>query len=171
MAVPLSDIHMQSTRLSLKPFSADDADAAFFCITPSLARFMSWEVPASRAAFDRTWQAWLPAMAAGEEFVFAVRQRTDGGFLGLTGLHRVTSDDPELGIWIREDRHRQGFGPEAVGMVAQWATQALGIASFLYPVAEANRPSRRLAESLGGIMVGRRTMPKFDAVIYRIPGR
>ncbi|HEV3104841.1 MAG TPA: GNAT family N-acetyltransferase, partial [Trinickia sp.] len=51
----------------------------------------------------------------------------------------VRSESPELGIWIREDRHKEGFGREAVGLVARWASRTIGIESFTYPVASLNR--------------------------------
>ena len=50
----------------------------------------------------------------------------------------------------------------------------MGAAGFIYPVAVANGPSRRLAESFGGALVGRRELRKpsgvlLDEVVYRIP--
>ncbi|HIE4005530.1 TPA: hypothetical protein ACXNIM_001771 [Stenotrophomonas maltophilia] len=41
--------------------------------------------------------------------------------------------------------------------------------AFRYPVAEQNLPSRRLAESLGGIPVAREQNVKYTAIVYRIP--
>ncbi|MGF6726784.1 RimJ/RimL family protein N-acetyltransferase [Paraburkholderia sp. GAS41] len=171
MPLRSEEIQIESERLSIRPFSADDADATFHCITPSLTRFMSWEPPASRGDFDRVWRGWLPTIAEGTDFVFAIRQRDDGSFLGLAGLHRVRNASAELGIWIREDFQKQGFGRDAVGLVATWASFALGIESFTYPVAEQNYPSRRIAESLGGVVVERRETPKYMSVIYRIPNQ
>ncbi|MFJ2991828.1 GNAT family N-acetyltransferase [Pandoraea sp. NPDC087047] len=163
------EIHIESERLSIRPFSADDADDSFRCITPSLTRFMSWEPPANRETFDRIWQGWLLTIAEGTDFTFAIRQKATGNFLGLAGLHGVRSTSAELGIWIREDFHAQGFGREAVGLVAMWASLALGSESFTYPVAEENDSSRRIAESLGGVIVERHETPKLMSVIYRIP--
>nr|WP_084085537.1 GNAT family N-acetyltransferase [Cupriavidus sp. USMAA2-4] len=165
------EIRIESSRLSIKPFSASDADATFPCITLSLTRLMSWEPPPDRESFDLVWQAWLPAIAEGTDFVFAVRQRDSGGFLGLAGLHHVKSPSAELGIWIREDRHREGIGREAVSLVATWASRELGIDRFTYPVAEENYPSRRIAESLGGVVAERRLIPKYKYVIYQIPSQ
>jgi RimJ/RimL family protein N-acetyltransferase len=171
MPLPSEEIHIESERLSIRPFSADDADASFRCITPSLTRFMSWEPPANRDDFDRIWLSWLPTIAEGTDFVFAIRQQHDGNFLGLAGLHRVWNASAELGIWIREDFHKQRFGREAVGLVARWASLALGVESFTYPVAEQNYSSRRIAESLGGVIVERRETPKYTSVIYQIPNQ
>ena len=166
-----TEIQIDSPRLLIKPFTANDADATFACITPSLTRHMAWEPPASRHEFDDVWQSWIPSIDDGSDYVFAIRQRADGSFLGLAGLHRVSTESPELGIWIREDRHRNGFGREAVTLVAHWATRTIGCASFSYPVAEENSPSRRIAESLGGVIVESRLTPKYKSVVYRIPCR
>ncbi|WP_205744441.1 GNAT family N-acetyltransferase [Dyella sp. M7H15-1] len=167
----MHDICLASKRLSMRPFCADDADAAFSCITPSLTRFMSWDPPASREDFDRVWQSWLPSMQDGIEFVFAIRQRRDGYFLGLAGLHNVRSASPELGIWIRENRHHEGFGREAVTLVLKWVSRNFHANKFIYPVAEENTSSRRIAESLGGVVVEKRETPKYPTVVYQIPAQ
>lgn len=166
------EIQIESGRIMIRPFSAMDADETYRCITPALTRFMAWEPPADRAAFDSVWQAWLPAIVDRSDFTFAIRQqgeRKERTFLGLAGLHRVVGANAELGIWIREDRHGEGLGREAVTLVSQWASQTLGITRFTYPVAEANFSSRRIAESLGGVIIERRTTPKYDSVVYEIP--
>jgi RimJ/RimL family protein N-acetyltransferase len=165
------EIVIESSRLSIRPFSGTDADAVFPCITSSLTRFMSWEPPASRQAFDRIWQSWLPAIADGTDFIFTVRRRSDGEFLGLAGLHHVRDTSPELGIWIREERHGEGLGHEAVATVARWASQRLHAEGFVYPVAEENYASRRIAESLGGVIIERHDTPKYRRVVYQIPSR
>jgi RimJ/RimL family protein N-acetyltransferase len=163
------EIHIESSRLSIKPFSASDADATFPCITLSLTRFMAWEPSANREGFDRIWRAWLPTIAEGTDFVFTIRQRDSGELLGLAGLHHVKNACAELGIWVREDRHREGIGREAVSLVAAWGSHELGIGRFIYPVAEENYPSRRIAESLGGVVTERHETPKYKSVIYQIP--
>lgn len=56
-------------------------------------------------------------------------------------------------------------------LVARWASLVLGVARFTYPVAEENYPSRRIAESLGGVIVERRETPKYMSVIYHIPNQ
>lgn len=169
MSANWREVEIESARLVLKPFSSGDADAAFSCITHSLTRFMGWEPSASRHDFDRVWQSWMPSIDEGSDFVFAIRRCCDRHFLGLAGLHHAQTASPELGIWIREDRHRQGFGREAVASVAQWASQTMKPAHYIYPVAEENHASRRIAELLGGVVIERRATPKYMSVIYRIP--
>jgi RimJ/RimL family protein N-acetyltransferase len=55
-----------------------------------------------------------------------------------------------------------------------WAARAFAVASFEYPVAVENRRSRRVAESLGGVLAETRMLRKpsgvvLDEVVYRIP--
>jgi RimJ/RimL family protein N-acetyltransferase len=159
--------HIVSERLSIRPFGADDANDAFSCITPSLTRFLSFDPAPSPAAFETIWRGWLPKIDDGVDFTFTLRERATNAFIGLAGLHRTGDPEPELGIWVREDKHGQAYGREAVRAVAQWAAAAFEPSGFTYPVAVANRPSRRLAEALGGEVIGHRPGAKY--VVYRIP--
>jgi GNAT superfamily N-acetyltransferase len=76
---------------------------------------------------------------------------------------------PELGLWLKESAHGQGFGREVVAELVEWGHAALGKESFIYPVAVQNTASRRIAEKLHGKIIGNRTNPKYDSVVYRIP--
>lgn len=40
-------IEIQSSRINLKPFTSNDAEECYSCITPSLTRYMSWDPPRS----------------------------------------------------------------------------------------------------------------------------
>ncbi|WP_233237242.1 GNAT family N-acetyltransferase [Bordetella sp. LUAb4] len=164
-----ADIRIESDRLVLKPFSAADADEAYACITPTLTRYMTWDPPASRAEYDSVWRdTWGPALAAGTDVIFVVRRREDGEFQGVVGIQHITDGSAEIGIWMREDRHGQGTGRAAAHLAAQWANSDLGITHFTYPVAEQNTASRRIAESLGGVVAEQRNTPKYAGVVYHI---
>lgn len=167
--LPAILIMIQTARLSLRPFAAADANEAFACMTPTLTRYMAFEPPASAAVFELIWRQWLWKIAEGSDFVFTIRTLADGQFMGLAGLHRTAEPEPELGIWIREDAHGQGYGGEAVAAVARWGAQRLPVAAFIYPVAEENHASRRIAQALGGTVFASENTPKYQAVIYRIP--
>ncbi|AJC20533.1 GNAT family N-acetyltransferase [Pandoraea pulmonicola] len=162
-------IRIESQRLTLRPFQPADAPEAFDCISARLARYMSWEPSPDLEHFESVWQTWLTQMTNGTDYVFTVRLHDGDAFLGLAGLHRTTDEYPELGIWIRESQHGNGFGTEAVRAVADWGARVLGIRGYVYPVATENTPSRRIAESLGGVVIDARTTPKYALVIYRIP--
>lgn len=159
---------IKAPRLHLQPFSPTDADEAYHCITPSLTRYMAWEPPACPDEFAKIWQTWMQSHANKTEMVFTVREKQNNHFLGLVGLHHLQTSTPELGIWIREDRHGKGFGREAVTYLYIWASANFNCSSFIYPVAEDNYPSRRIAESLGGVVKGNHATPKYRSILYCI---
>jgi hypothetical protein len=53
MQQPIIDIQIE--RLQIRPFSAADADEVFDAITPTLTRFMAFDPPHSRSAFETIW--------------------------------------------------------------------------------------------------------------------
>jgi RimJ/RimL family protein N-acetyltransferase len=172
----LSSVSLSSQRLLLKSFTGDDTREAFEAATPSVARFMRWEPAPSLEAFAPIWQSWIPRMQAGTDVSFVVRHKSSLEFLGAAGLHDVDAAEPEAGIWIKESQHRNGYGREAIAAIVAFAAKDLGKRAVVYPVVEQNAPSRRLAESLGGQIIGTRFLRKVGGiehleVVYRIPAR
>ncbi|AXX18043.1 TPA: GNAT family N-acetyltransferase [Serratia marcescens] len=165
----LSQCRVDTDRLLIAPFTAADADDVYQAITPTLTRFMTFEPEASPEDFANVWQSWLPLMREGEEVIFVARRREDRQFVGVGGAHNLRSHTPELGIWVKESLHGQGYGREIVQGIARWASERFQPPHFLYPVAEQNTASRRLVESLGGVLAGRCERIKYDAVVYHLP--
>jgi RimJ/RimL family protein N-acetyltransferase len=160
-------IVIQSPRLRLSQFQMMDAPEVFACITPAIARFMPWEPPSWSeyvTRCERRAQAPEP-----NTFSFVVRRLDNRECLGMASLEDADSVSPEVGLWLKESAHGQGFGREVVAALVQWGHATLGKGSFIYPVAIQNIASRRIAESLHGEIIGNRTNPKYDSVVYRIP--
>lgn len=159
---------IKTERLVLRLFEASDADEAFGNITARLTEFMSWEPPATSEAFAIIWRQWLISNADGTDLHFVIRSAEAGRFLGLAGLHSARTDTAELGIWVREDCHGLGIGREAIHAIVTWASGELLMKRFVYPVAEQNIASRKIAESLGGKVVSRQNLKKYNSVTYHI---
>ena len=87
----------------------------------------------------------------------------------MIGLHQTLGKTPELGIWIREDRHGFGYGKEAVTTIVHWALTRNNFEHFIYPVAVENHSSRQIAESLNGFAVYCSQEPKYNSMTYHIP--
>lgn len=162
-------IVIQSPRLRLSQFQMTDAEDVFGCITPSITKFMPWEPP--------TWSEYLVRCEnrvktpEPNRFSFVIRRRDNGECLGMASLEDADAASPELGLWLKESAHGQGFGREVAAAVAEWGHTVLGKESFIYPVAVQNTASRRIAEFLKGEIVGKRTNLKYESVVYRIPWR
>jgi RimJ/RimL family protein N-acetyltransferase len=169
----LTGIALLANRLAMRAFTPADAPEIFAAASPAITRFMSWDPSPSLAAFAEVWRQWLPRMAAGTDLSLVIRLRATDEFLGVAGIHRIGSAEPEVGIWLKEAAHGLGFGREAIGAIVRWAPAHIGAAALIYPVAKQNHPSRRLAESLHGSIVGERNLRKssgvvLDEVVYRI---
>jgi RimJ/RimL family protein N-acetyltransferase len=168
-----STVAFTSHRLSLRAFTAADAGEAFDAAGAAVTRFMSWEPSPSLEAFADVWREWLPRMRAGIELHLVLRLLPSGEFLGVAALHDIGNGEPEIGIWLKESAHGLGYGREAIAAMVAWACAHLGAKFVIYPVVEINHPSRRLAESLSGVIAGHRVLKKANAssdeVVYCIP--
>jgi RimJ/RimL family protein N-acetyltransferase len=169
-AIDLTTVEIRSERLILRAFTPEYAKGVFTGITPEITRFMAWEPPASPEAFEAAvWRDWITELRSGTGLVVAVMRAETNEILGVAALHGIACPMPELGIWIKETAQGQGFGREAVAALKGWASVQLGLRRFEYPVAEGNVASRRIAEALGGSIVGSTKKPKYNALIYVVP--
>ncbi|WP_419216317.1 GNAT family N-acetyltransferase [Gordonia sp. CPCC 205333] len=170
MADVVSELSAVRHGIALYRFGPEFAADSFAHLTPSLTRYMTWDPPASMAAFEPIWRRWVDQRSAGTDFVFAIVDPVSGEFLGQVGIHQADEAVPEFGIWIREDRHGRGYGRRAVAAARDWANeQRSDIIAFRYPVVEENTASRRIAEGLGGVSVDRYANDGKQTVVYQIP--
>ena len=162
-------IVIQSPRLQLSQFQMMDAQEVFACITHPIARFMPWEPPSWSEYVTRCQKrAQAPDP---NNFSLVIRRLDNNECLGMASFEGADSVSPELGLWLKESAHAQGFGREVVAALVDWGHATLGKGSFIYPVAVENTASRRIAENLHGEIIGNRTNPKYESVVYRIPFR
>ncbi|MDR2541737.1 MAG: GNAT family N-acetyltransferase [Candidatus Peribacteria bacterium] len=56
------------------------------------------------------------------------------------------------GIWTKKSVHGQGLGREGMLALIEWVQKNLDFNYILYPVDQANQPSRKIAELAGGIL-------------------
>lgn len=171
----LSRVVIASERLTLRSFDPADAAESFAEANAEIARFMSWNPMSSLQELEAASRIWLSEMRAGEDLQLTVRLSATGEFVGRSGLHAAEGALLETGIWIKLSAQRAGYGSEAVAAVMAWASARFRPSGFLYPVVDENTASCRLAEKLGGTVVGTRQRQKQGDVerrmlIYRLPG-
>lgn len=83
------------------------------------------------------------------DLVLTIFKRENKEFLGNCGIHRIDTDTPELGIWLKKSAHGNGFGKEAILSLKNWADLNLNYRYLLYPVDRQNIPSRKIPASFG----------------------
>ena len=141
-------IVIQSPRLQLSEFQMTDAPEVFACITPAISKFMPWEPPSWSeyvARCEKRAQAPEP-----NQFSFAIRRRDNNECLGMASFEHADSVSPEVGLWLKETAHRQGFGREVVAALVKWGHTTLGKESFIYSGRTSERvsPAGDIAEGV-----------------------
>jgi [ribosomal protein S5]-alanine N-acetyltransferase len=121
---------IDTSRLRLRPFRADDASA--------VQRHVSdWEVARTTAAIPHPYppdgaRAWIDALparhAAGETVALAVTRRDDGVLVGAIELRPDRAvRRAEMGYWIGRPFWGQGFATEAAAALLDWGFRELGL--------------------------------------------
>src|SRR5690606_7074703 len=90
---------------------------------------------------------------AGTDLILAILDGESGEFLGVVGAHGLHLETHELGIWLKQAAHRNGYGREAIGGVIDWVGANYPATSLRYPVDRDNGASRRIPESFHGELV------------------
>ena len=143
----------EASRLRLTEFAMADAADVYNCITPAITKYAFREPPSCFVAYKARREETLRSTNR-NNFSFVIRRLDTAECLGIASLDGLDADAPELGVWLKETAHGNGYGTEAVRAVADWAARTLSKKHFTYAAATENIPSRGIAEALGGGVVG-----------------
>jgi [ribosomal protein S5]-alanine N-acetyltransferase len=148
----LRNIIIESERLRLIPTSEKYAEEMFKEFTEEIAAFMHPKAPETINDTLEFIKTSIEKIKKGEEFPVVILDKITNEFLGHGGIHKLNTDIPETGIWIKKGAHGNKFGREAVTALVEWAKNNLKFKYIKYPVDRRNIPSRKIAESLGGVI-------------------
>jgi RimJ/RimL family protein N-acetyltransferase len=116
----------------------------------------------------------INGMKAGHDLNLVITKKENGEFLGCCGLHgKGNPRTPELGIWIKKDAHGNKYGQEAIRTLAMWGVLNIDFDFLVYPVDRANLASRKIPESLGGVVFHEQQVStvrgiSLDQVFYKL---
>jgi len=170
----LSLVEIETERLKLVPVSRKFARDIFREFTADITRYM---VPTPVDHIDEIYafiNTSREKMAVGDQLVMAILETQTGQFSGVCAIHgKEPGVTAELGIWLKKSSQGKKLGLEAITHLVQWARANLVLSNFIYPVDKNNIPSRKIAESLVGIVVteGQRTSlsgANLNEWVYRI---
>jgi RimJ/RimL family protein N-acetyltransferase len=143
---------LETARLRLRPYRADDAAAMFALYSdPRVMRYWSfppWREPAQAEAYL---QRALAEMAAGRVLPWAVARREDDALIGTTTFHAYTPEHhrAEVGYSLAPQAQGRGLASEALRAALSYAFDQLGLLRIEADVDPRNGPSCRLLERLG----------------------
>lgn len=103
--------------------------------------------------------------------MWVIERRADAEVMGGCGLYHPEGwPRHELTWWLLPEMRGQGLATEASAAVIDFGYRVLGWGSVETHMRDENLPARRLAERLGGELIGRETFP--DGVtrdVFRLP--
>lgn len=148
----LSDVIILTERLRLIPMSEKYASTIFNEFTKEITTYM---FPRSPKKIEETLayiRSNLPKITRGEELPVVILDKITGEFMGGGGAHKLKTNTPELGIWIKKSAHGHKYGREAVRGLKEWMDKNIPYIYIIYPVDKRNTASRKIAESVGGVI-------------------
>lgn len=146
----LLEERIEGERLLLVPITMQDKDEIFKEFSEDVTTYMLPATPKDISETEKFIEDSLKGLEDGSNLQLTIFAKESGEFLGAGGLHHVDKKTPELGIWIKKSAHGNSYGKEAIALVKRWADENLDYDYILYPAAEENTASRKIAESLGG---------------------
>jgi RimJ/RimL family protein N-acetyltransferase len=152
---------IQTERLLLHPFRAEDAEQVLEAVDESRAevgRWMPWppwltEAEQSRQESVRSHERW----EARTGFDYTIRRRDDGRFLGAISIQDPNWAIPsfDLGYWMRTSETGKGYTSEAVRAVTRMLFEVLGAKRVQIVCDQGNTRSIRVAQTCGFQFEGR----------------
>ena len=147
---------LETTRLVLRPFRADDVDAqAAMMADGEVMRHLGGQ-PIAR---EDAWRKLLCGAGLWGLFGYgywAVERRSDGAMIGQVGFADFKRDMepsieglPEAGWVLGRDGFGQGYATEAVQAALAWADETLAAPETVAIINSDNAPSIRVAEKCG----------------------
>ena len=138
-------------RLTFREMGADDLeDMAALLGDPQVMRHYSH--PKSRQE-ALAWIAWNQRLYRDHGFgLWLLTLRATGEFVGDCGLTPQQVDgvtELEVGYHVRAALQGRGLATEAAAACRDYARDVLGVDRLIAIIAQANRPSQRVAEKLG----------------------
>jgi len=150
---------MTSAAISIRPYSAEDAEALFVAARESVEQvfvWLPWCHPGYTLEEATDWTlARAELFERGVEYDFVITDG-DGVFLGACGLNRIHRDhkNANLGYWVRTSAAGRGVCTSAVRRLADFTFRETDLIRLEILAAVGNHASQRVAEKSGAMREG-----------------
>ncbi len=144
------NVEISTDRLLLKPISMLYKSDIFVEFTDEVTTYM-YPRPAQDIFETESFiNDSILGMKKEHHLIFVILKKDSQDFLGCAGIHKINTNHPELGIWLKKSAHGNGYGLETITELKNWAESNLKYRYLVYPVDQENIPSRKIPERLGG---------------------
>lgn len=170
----LQDFNIITDRLDIRLVSETYREQIFQEFSSDVTKYMYPAPAKSISDTDEFIATAQEELINGTDINVVILHKDTKDFLGGGGLHKINIKTPEFGIWIKKSAHGNGYGREAITALKSWADQHLRAEYYVYPADKRNISSRKIAESLGGVIVKEFSETNMsgnilDEVEYHIP--
>jgi RimJ/RimL family protein N-acetyltransferase len=141
---------LTGTRVRLRPWRPDDADAVFAaCQDDGIQRWTTVPSPYTREDAVAYVSSVAPQAWDDGGAVFAVEDLATGEIAGSIGAHGMRDGIAHIGYWTAPEARGRGLTSDALRTVARWFLRERGAARVELVVEPANTASVRVAEAAG----------------------
>lgn len=157
--IPLFDA-LQSERISVRPYRADDAQALKEAVDESREYIRPWLPFADEHQTVEESRHWIIQQEASwllrENMIVGVWENATGRFLGGSGLHvpNWKARHFEIGYWLRPSAVGHGYMTEAAQLLTDFAFEHLAANRVQIRCDERNKRSAAIPRRLGFVLDG-----------------
>lgn len=142
------DIRIKTDRLVLQPVEElyiDDINTFF---TAEVTRYMPFNPKGDRNDILSFVEESKKSLSNNTDLVMVALDCNDN-FMGCCGIHNITEESVELGLWLKKDAQSIGLGTEIIVNLIEFLENNFTFQYIIYPVDEENKASRKIPEKLG----------------------
>ncbi|MEJ5102510.1 GNAT family N-acetyltransferase [Chryseobacterium sp. MYb328] len=144
------DIKIKTKHLTLQPVDDSYIDDISEHFTTGVTRYMPFNPQGDRGEIINFVDESKRTLLQNTDLVM-VALDSNGDFTGCCGIHNITEESIELGLWLKKSSQGKGLGTEIIISLIEFLEQNFTFKYILYPVDEENTASRKIPEKLGFI--------------------
>lgn len=144
------DIRIKTDRLLLQPVEewyVDDINTYF---TAEVTRYMPFNPEGDRNDILSFVKESKKSLSNNTDLVMVAIDSINN-FMGCCGIHNITEESVELGLWLKKSAQGMGLGTEIIRALIEFLETNFIFKYILYPVDQENIASRKIPEKLGFI--------------------
>lgn len=144
------DIKIKTERLILQPVKDLYIDDILEHFTEEVTKYMPFNPQGDREEIINFVNESKRNLSQNTDLVM-VALDSKGAFIGCCGIHNITKESIELGLWLKKKSQGKGLGTEIITALIEFLENSFTFNYILYPVDEENIASKKIPEKLGFI--------------------
>ncbi|MFZ4931333.1 GNAT family N-acetyltransferase [Chryseobacterium sp. Mn2064] len=143
-------IKIETEHLTLQPVEESNIDDILEHFTTTVTRYMPFNPQGDRKDIIRFVEESKRTLLQNTDLVMVALDSNEE-FIGCCGIHNITKESAELGLWLKESSQGKGLGTEMIAALIGFLENNFTLQYIVYPVDEDNIASRKIPEKLGFI--------------------